>query len=174
MSDVEISAAGTVPWRRDESGQVLLALVHRPKYDDWSFPKGKLEGIESATACAHRETLEETGFDVRLHNYLGEVSYQTTEGLKRVKYWSAKFLQETGSPNPTEVDQVLWVEPTLARDRLNHERYPNSQFFLGDRLRFKNYYPAPTCQGNREGRVAERGPGQAIVGSRRTTSETAN
>lgn len=121
MSDDEISAAGTVPWRRDESGQVLLALVHRPKYDDWSFPKGKLEGIESATACAHRETLEETGFDVRLHNYLGEVSYQTTEGVKRVKYWSAKFLQETGSPNPTEVDQVLWVEPSLARDRLNHE-----------------------------------------------------
>lgn len=121
MAENEILAAGTVPWRRDESGAIQVALVHRPKYDDWSFPKGKLEGIESAVACAYRETLEETGFEVRFHNCLGEVSYSTPEGLKRVTYWSAKFLKESGEPNPAEVDEVIWLDPESARSRLSRD-----------------------------------------------------
>jgi phosphohistidine phosphatase SixA/8-oxo-dGTP pyrophosphatase MutT (NUDIX family) len=121
MTSAEILAAGTLPWRRDEFGQVEIALVHRPKYDDWSFPKGKLEHLESPTACAYRETLEETGFEVRFHNFLGEVSYQTPDGIKRVKYWSAKFLQEMGKPNTSEVDQVLWFNPAVVREKLNRD-----------------------------------------------------
>lgn len=120
MSNSEFWAAGTVTWRRNETGEVQVALIHRPKYDDWSFPKGKIEGLESPTACAHRETLEETGFEVRLHSFLGELAYQTPEGTKRIKYWSAKFLDEIKSVNFSEVDQVLWLESKIAREKLTN------------------------------------------------------
>lgn len=121
MSEEEIRAAGAVLWRRDQLGQIEIALVHRPRYGDWSFPKGKLEGSESSIACAYRETLEETGFDIRLQKYLGEVSYQVPEGKKRVNYWSAKFLHQIGAPDTNEVDQVFWFEPSDVARKLTKE-----------------------------------------------------
>ena len=75
MSDVsQIIAAGAVVWRRNANDEVEIALIHRKKYDDWSIPKGKVEGEESLIACAYRETMEETGFEVRFGPVIGPLS----------------------------------------------------------------------------------------------------
>ena len=110
----ELLAAGGVVWRRDEEGTVEISLVHRPKYDDWSLPKGKIEIGESAIACAYREIMEETGFEVAFGRSLGKVSYEVSNGdtrsIKTVHYWSAEFVDTKGSPNPQEIDEVRWVK----------------------------------------------------------------
>ncbi len=113
LEDNSIVAAGALIWRRNESDQIEIAFVHRIKYDDWSIPKGKLEGEESLIACAYREVMEETGFSVRFGQSLGSVSYQVGDRPKSVTYWAAKYLDNPGQPNPSEVDEVRWV---LARD----------------------------------------------------------
>lgn len=107
--DNSILAAGALIWRRNESDQIEIAFVHRVKYDDWSIPKGKLEGDESLIACAYREVMEETGFSVRFGQSLGSISYQVGQRSKSVTYWAAKYLASPGSPNPSEVDEVRWV-----------------------------------------------------------------
>ncbi|MFZ9143390.1 MAG: NUDIX hydrolase, partial [Candidatus Nanopelagicaceae bacterium] len=107
--DNSILAAGALIWRRNESDQIEIAFVHRVKYDDWSIPKGKLEGDESLIACAYREVMEETGFSVRFGQSLGSISYQVGQRSKSVSYWAAKYLASPGSPNPIEVDEVRWV-----------------------------------------------------------------
>ena len=85
----EIQAAGAIVWRRNESDAIEIALVHRPKYDDWSIPKGKVEGEESLIACAYREVVEETGFAVRFGQSLGSAHYEVNGLRKSVTYWSA-------------------------------------------------------------------------------------
>ena len=109
MEKIDISAAGGVVWRRNEDDQIEIALVHRPKYQDWSLPKGKVEGKESLIACAVREIMEETGFEVRFGPFLGRTAYQTSEGNKQVSYWSARFLGLTGTRNIEEIDEITWV-----------------------------------------------------------------
>lgn len=116
-----ILAAGAVVWRRNSEDQVEIALVHRIQYDDWSIPKGKVEGSESLIACAYREVLEETGFSVRFGAGLGTVSYQVGDAIKSVTYWSAKFLGEEGSPNPQEVDEVRWFPTEYVLDALTRD-----------------------------------------------------
>lgn len=116
-----IQAAGTIVWRRNESGEVEVAIIHRPKYDDWSFPKGKCEAGEDSIACAYRETVEETGFEIRFKEFLGEISYSAEGTAKRVKYWSAKFLRQVGTPLQGEVDQVLWKSPNETEELLSRE-----------------------------------------------------
>ena len=64
MMSSRVLAAGAIVWRRNDSDELEVALIHRPKYDDWSFPKGKLEVNEIAIACAFREVMEETGIDI--------------------------------------------------------------------------------------------------------------
>ena len=119
--DEAIRAAGTIVWRRNESGDVEVAIIHRPKYDDWSFPKGKCEEGENPISCAYRETVEETGYEVRFREYLGEISYLAEGNAKRVKYWSAKFLRQVGTPLQGEVDEVLWKSPNEAEEILSRE-----------------------------------------------------
>jgi 8-oxo-dGTP diphosphatase len=119
--DDAIPAAGTIVWRRNDSGEVEVAIIHRPKYDDWSFPKGKCEVGENSIACAYRETVEETGFEIRFKEFLGEISYLAEGTAKRVKYWSAKFLRQVGTPMQGEVDQVLWKSPNEAEELLSRE-----------------------------------------------------
>jgi 8-oxo-dGTP diphosphatase len=119
--DDAIQAAGTIVWRRNESGEVEVAIIHRPKYDDWSFPKGKCEAGENSIACAYRETVEETGFEIRFKEFLGEISYSAEGTAKRVKYWSAKFLRQVGTPLQGEVDQVLWKSPNETEELLSRE-----------------------------------------------------
>lgn len=117
----EIQAAGAIVWRRNESDAIEIALVHRPKYDDWSIPKGKVEGEESLIACAYREVVEETGFAVRFGQSIGTVHYEVNGLRKTVTYWSARLLGEQGKPNPEEVDAVRWMSCEEAKEQLGRD-----------------------------------------------------
>ncbi|NDA84418.1 MAG: NUDIX hydrolase [Burkholderiaceae bacterium] len=117
----EIQAAGAIVWRRNESDAIEIALVHRPKYDDWSIPKGKVEGEESLIACAYREVVEETGFAVRFGQSIGSVHYEVNGLRKTVTYWSARLLGEQGKPNPEEVDAVRWMSCEEAKEQLGRD-----------------------------------------------------
>ena len=117
----EIQAAGAIVWRRNESDAIEIALVHRPKYDDWSIPKGKVEGEESLIACAYREVVEETGFAVRFGQSIGSVHYEVNGLRKSVTYWSARLLGEQGKPNPEEVDAVRWMSCEEAKEQLGRD-----------------------------------------------------
>lgn len=117
--DVDVVAAGGVLWRPGPDERPEIAVVHRPRYDDWSLPKGKLERGESAPLAAVREIAEETGFHVRLGHQLGEVYYQVPEGRKVVHWWSARALSGEFAPN-SEVDELRWLAPEDARPVLSY------------------------------------------------------
>lgn len=118
-----VLAAGTLPWRR-RRGRLQVALVHRPRYDDWSWAKGKLDPGETFPAAARRETLEETGLRVRLGHPLPTTTYTVStksgQAVKEVRYWAAEV---TGGDGDLvhEVDEVAWLEVDDARNRLSHE-----------------------------------------------------
>ena len=115
-----IEAAGGLVWRTTAEGTPEVLLVHRPRYDDWTFPKGKLERGESARDCAYREVLEETGFSCRLGDELAEVAYEDREGRpKRVRYWSMEVISGSFEPND-EVQEIRWLSVPDATDRLTH------------------------------------------------------
>ncbi|HTK62241.1 MAG TPA: NUDIX hydrolase [Pseudonocardia sp.] len=122
-SEVDVVAAGGVLWRPGPGERPEMALVHRPRYDDWSLPKGKLERGETAPVAAVREIAEETGFNVQLGHQLGEVFYQVPEGRKVVHWWSARAVSGAFAPGP-EVDELRWLAPDAARQQLTypHER----------------------------------------------------
>ena len=121
MSQVSaiIEAAGAVLWRHASDGKILIALVHRPRYDDWSLPKGKLEAGESHIACAYREVLEETGVTPIFGPELGQTTYDVDGASKIVRYWAAEASTVAyGLPNPVEVDSVRWLHVSDARKKL--------------------------------------------------------
>lgn len=114
-----IPAAGAVLWRRDGDGNLTVAIVHRPRYDDWSLPKGKVEEGESLIACAFREVLEETGVTPIFGPELGQTVYDVEGVPKVVTYWAAKASDVPyGEPNPEEIDAVEWLTPKAARKKL--------------------------------------------------------
>jgi 8-oxo-(d)GTP phosphatase len=144
-----VRAAGAVPWRfcadgpadgavdgpADGAAGLEVALVHRPRYDDWSWPKGKLEPGEAWAAAAVREVLEEVGARVSLGVPLPDAGYQVgVEGGARpkvVRYWAARVDRPNGEPEKhpetsaevdTEVDAVRWLPPSAARRRLDYRR----------------------------------------------------
>ena len=105
----EIIAAGSVIWRKVD-GEIQIALVHRPRYDDWSLPKGKLDSGEALIACAYRETLEETNLKVAFGPYIGDIEYFVADGLKRVHYWSARLEGDSSDFHANdEVDSLEWL-----------------------------------------------------------------
>ncbi len=118
-----IHAAGTVLWRRapDGSGAVEIAVIHRPKYQDWSLPKGKLDPGETPVLAAVRETEEETGLRPRLGRYLGKVTYPIPghRKLKRVDYWAAEVAEGEFAAN-TEVDELRWIRLDRVLDELSY------------------------------------------------------
>ncbi|MFF9478145.1 NUDIX hydrolase [Streptomyces sp. NPDC014733] len=117
-----IRAAGCVLWRPARSGDGLeIALVGRPKYGDWSHPKGKLKRGESFRAAAVRETVEETGMTCTLGPRLPTVHYVVEGRPKEVRYWAAEATGGGFLPN-REVDQLLWLPPAAARARVTQER----------------------------------------------------
>ncbi len=117
-----IQAAGAVLWRRLSDDLVQVALIHRPRYGDWSFPKGKVEADESEIACAHREVLEETGFETIFGPELCIIEYPVGEFTKTVRYWSAEAVGESnGAHDVTEVDQIIWVTVEDAYNKLSRE-----------------------------------------------------
>ena len=114
-----IYAAGAVLWRFGAKKRIEIALIHRPRYGDWSLPKGKLDATETMIGCAYREVMEETGHSAIFGPEIGDATYVVDGVTKRVKYWSAQAVGEpTGKPNPTEVDEILWLSPADARKKL--------------------------------------------------------
>ena len=115
-----IQAAGAVVWRNNKD-KTEVAIIHRPKYNDWSFPKGKLEIGESLIACAHREVFEETNIQTEFGPFLGDSEYLTPDGKKQVSFWAAKAITDKDfSPN-SEVDQLKWVEVKKVKELLTLE-----------------------------------------------------
>jgi 8-oxo-(d)GTP phosphatase len=103
-----VRAAGSVPWRTRVDGVVEVVLAHRPRYDDWSLPKGKLEAGEPWTAAALRETEEETGLRGDLGPELCGVAYRVAVGPKLVRYWLVRVTGGEFRPNH-EVDRLHWL-----------------------------------------------------------------
>jgi 8-oxo-dGTP diphosphatase len=113
----EIQAAGGV---MVHDGRV--ALVHRPRYDDWTLPKGKLEPGEEPEQAALREVWEETGFRARLGRELPSTSYTDHKDRpKHVRYWLMEPESGEFAPND-EVDELRWLTPDEARGLLTHDR----------------------------------------------------
>ena len=116
----EVKASGGVVWRRADRG-VQVALVHRPRYDDWSFPKGKLDAGESWEEAALREVEEEIGLRCRLGHELPPTSYHDGKGrAKVVRYWMMEPLDGEFVPSH-EVDEVRWLTPAEADRLLSYE-----------------------------------------------------
>ena len=104
-----IEAAGGVVWRRNDSGDVEVLLVHRPHYDDWSLPKGKLDPGEDPLTGALREVEEEAGLRCKPGRELQAVFYLDRKSRpKRVRYWEMQPVDGTFARND-EVDEVRWV-----------------------------------------------------------------
>ncbi|MBO0826681.1 MAG: NUDIX hydrolase [Streptosporangiales bacterium] len=118
-----VEAAGGVVWRGSHD-DVEIALVHRPAYDDWSIPKGKLHRGEHPLVGAVREVTEETGYEVRLGPPLGETAYELPNGRgKRVRYWSMRASGDGGTlPADGEVDELRWLPPGDALTYLQPRR----------------------------------------------------
>ena len=116
-----IQAAGAVLWRYSQK-KIEIALVHRPRYDDWSLPKGKVEEKESHIACAYREVIEETGYTPEFGPEIGQATYKVEEGKKVVRYWSARATDAVPTAiDKSEIDEVLWLEVKDAKKKLTLE-----------------------------------------------------
>jgi 8-oxo-dGTP diphosphatase len=113
-----IAAAGAIVWRGDPAAPDV-ALVHRPAYDDWSFPKGKVDPGEHVVAAAVREIGEEIGARVRLGVPLPTAAYTVRGVPKTVDYWVAEYVDGDFVPDE-EVDAIAWLPLKKARQRLSH------------------------------------------------------
>jgi 8-oxo-dGTP diphosphatase len=117
-----VQAAGGIVWRGDENGPAEIVLVHRPAYDDWTFPKGKLHPGESEEEAALREVEEETGLLCQLGADLGTTSYSDSRGRpKVVRYWEMTAVSGSVSP-ANEIDDARWVPLGAADDLLTYDR----------------------------------------------------
>jgi 8-oxo-(d)GTP phosphatase len=124
-------AAGAVLWRPGDKGSndaaaPVVAVVHRPRYDDWSLPKGKVDPGETEPVTAVREVLEETGYASELGRRLAAVSYPLESGVKHVRYWAARTVGGEFTQND-EVDELVWLSPADALKRL---QYPQDRKVL--------------------------------------------
>lgn len=124
-----VRAAGALVWRVRQ-GRLQVVLVHRPRYKDWSWPKGKLEAGEHATTAAVREVEEEAGLEIVLGRPLPGLEYELADGRrKRVHYWAAQVAGRPDRPavharppaehaSKDEIDSVRWMDADVARRRL--------------------------------------------------------
>lgn len=117
-----VRAAGAVVWHDGPDGPVV-ACIHRPAYDDWSFPKGKLDPGEDEATAALREIEEETGLICRLGAELDTISYTDGKGRpKTVRYWLATTDDPAMLAADNEVDEARWVPVREAEALLTYER----------------------------------------------------
>lgn len=129
-NDVVLAGGGVVVRSKDgfvedladlKRSGLVVAVVHRPNQDDWSFPKGKLDDGETLEECALREVLEESGIVAELGEQVSDVSYRDRKGRpKRVTYWvmravSGEFLENS------ETDELRWLRPKKAKELLSYE-----------------------------------------------------
>ncbi len=127
-----VLAAGGIIWRPTaEANEIEVLLVHRPRYRDWTFPKGKLHKGEPLIAAAVREVAEETGLSVIVGHRMPAVRYRTLDGPKEVTYWvmrprSGEFVANR------EVDEVRWVPMSRARKKLSYAHDRRLADELGD------------------------------------------
>jgi 8-oxo-dGTP diphosphatase len=115
-----VAAAGGVVWRPADGGGTEVAVAHRPRYDDWSLPKGKLDAGEDLLTAAVREVGEETGLTVLLGRRSVRTTYPVAQGTKRVDYWLMRALGGVFEPND-EVDELRWLPLAEARELVTHE-----------------------------------------------------
>lgn len=118
-----VRAAGGIVTRVNRRGERQALLIHRPRYNDWSFPKGKCDSDdETYKQASLREVFEETGFRCELRAKLDAVEYVDRLGRpKRVQYWEMKVLDGEFAPND-EVDRIKWLPIDKALDRLTNKR----------------------------------------------------
>jgi 8-oxo-(d)GTP phosphatase len=119
-ADGLIRAAGGALWRPADGGGIETALVHRPKYDDWSLPKGKPDGGEHPLETAVREVAEETGLEVVVGRRSVRTEYEVPEGPKRVDYWLMRVVGGAFERN-AEVDELRWLPVGDAPGVLTYE-----------------------------------------------------
>ena len=120
----EVKASGGVVWRRGATGAPEVVLVHRPRYDDWSLPKGKLDPGESWEQAAVREVREEVGLHCRLGDELPPVAYRDSKGReKAVRYWLMQADDGAAPFTPNdEVDEMRWLDFEAAIALLSYPR----------------------------------------------------
>jgi 8-oxo-dGTP pyrophosphatase MutT (NUDIX family)/phosphohistidine phosphatase SixA len=119
---VAVTAAGAIPWRLNSANQDQLEvlLIHRPRYDDWSWPKGKIDAGETIPECAVREVEEEIGLNAPLGIPLPPIHYHVQAGLKVVHYWAVDVDGAALLPDGSEVDSVMWCPPEKAARLLSN------------------------------------------------------
>lgn len=125
MADGIVRAAGGVVWRTNGNNTVEILLVHRPGegYDDWTFPKGKRDDIDSSEEdCAIREVWEETGYHCQLGHEIARINYIDRKGRpKRVRYWTM-IVSGGAESYSNEVDAMMWMSVDRARKKITYER----------------------------------------------------
>jgi 8-oxo-dGTP diphosphatase len=118
-----VRASGGVVGRAAAGGGIEILLVHRPKYDDWSLPKGKRDPAETDEQCAVREVEEETGMRCRLGPELLPTAYTDARGRgKVVRYWAMSVALERAFVPGDEIDELLWLGVDDAAARLSYDR----------------------------------------------------
>ncbi|MBK8980255.1 MAG: NUDIX hydrolase [Planctomycetes bacterium] len=132
-----ILAAGGLLWQ--DADRRTICLVHRPRYDDWCLPKGRLDPNERFVEAALREALEETGHRASLDTFAGELFYMVGDAPKSVLYWNLLALDTAPArePDADEVDEVAWLDVDAALARLT---YDSERRLLADNA---NQPPAP-------------------------------
>jgi 8-oxo-dGTP diphosphatase len=116
-----VQAAGGAVWRRHD-GRVEVLLVHKPRNDDWTLPKGKLRKAEDELHGALREVEEETGLSCRLGPELPSTAYLDAKGRQKVvRYWAMHPLGGDFTPG-AEVDEIRWIPLPDGVDQLTYER----------------------------------------------------
>ena len=120
--EIAVTAAGAIPWRLNSANkdQLEVLLIHRPRYDDWSWPKGKIDPGETIPECAVREVEEEIGLTAPLGIPLPPIHYHVPAGLKVVHYWAVHADGAALLPDGREVDSVMWCAPEKAARLLSN------------------------------------------------------
>ena len=158
-----VPAAGAVLWRTDgDDPQPLVALIHRPRYDDWSLPKGKVDPGETEPVTAVREVARGDRAAARIWAAgSARVSYPVDQGVKKVRYWAARRVDGEFAPND-EVDELIWL-PVRRRDEAG--RIPARPEGAAPVRRNCRPTPRPCCRPARHG-----GRQEALQGRRRQAS----
>jgi 8-oxo-dGTP pyrophosphatase MutT (NUDIX family) len=121
--DDVVRAAGGIPWRRTATGELEVLVVHRPRYGDWTFPKGKLDPGEGWEQAAVREVFEEARLVTLLGAELPAIEYHDRHGRpKRVRYWAMVVAADAGFEPGDEVDERRWLPIAEADRLLTYER----------------------------------------------------